>query len=54
MHTPYPCGVQGRSFHHGCFDTRRSPDVCTEVLNEAVDLLEANVTELTECPLDVL
>ena len=48
VHIPYPDGAQGRSFHHGRFvqnlraHARAAP---------GVDLLEATVTDLIECPL---
>lgn len=48
VHIPYPGGAQGRSFHHGRFiqnlraHARAAP---------GVDVLEATVTDLIECPL---
>ncbi|KAI0289590.1 squalene epoxidase [Russula brevipes] len=48
VHIPYPSAAEGRSFHHGRFvqnlraHARAAP---------GVDLLEATVTDLIECPL---
>jgi squalene monooxygenase len=48
VHIPYPCRAEGRSFHHGRFvqNLRASAK-----LAPGVDLLEATVTDLVECPL---
>lgn len=46
VHIPYPEGYEGRSFHHGGFvqSLRRKA-----ISVEALDVVEATVTELLEC-----
>ncbi|KAF8328386.1 SE-domain-containing protein [Cantharellus anzutake] len=48
VHIPYPNGAQGRSFHHGSFVMN-----LREAASKArgVDVIEATVNELIECPL---
>ena len=48
VHIPYPCRAEGRSFHHGRFvqKLRASANAAP-----GVDVLEATVTDLIECPL---
>src|SRR5258708_26235332 len=48
VHIPYPCGAQGRSFHHGRFVQNLRAHAKAA---PGVDLLEATVTDLIECPL---
>ena len=48
VHIPYPCRAQGRSFHHGRFV--QNLRACAKAAS-GVDVLEATVTDLIECPL---
>jgi squalene monooxygenase len=48
VHIPYPGGAQGRSFHHGRFVQKLRAHAGAA---PGVDLLEATVTDLIECPL---
>ena len=48
VHIPYPCGAQGRSFHHGRFVQNLRAHAKAA---RAVDVIEATVTNLIECPL---
>jgi len=48
VHIPYPCRAEGRSFHHGRFVQKLRAGAKAA---PGVDLLEATVTDLVECPL---
>ena len=47
-HIPYPCRAEGRSFHHGHFVPNLRLSAKAAV---GIDVLEATVTDLIECPL---
>jgi squalene monooxygenase len=48
VHIPYPSHAEGRSFHHSRF----VQNLCAHVrAAPGVDILEATVTDLVECPL---
>jgi squalene monooxygenase len=48
VHIPYPSGAQGRSFHHGRFIQNLRAHAKAA---PGVDVIEATVTDLIECPL---
>ena len=48
VHIPYPSGAQGRSFHHGRFVQNLRAHAKAA---PGVDVIEATVTNLIECPL---
>lgn len=48
VHIPYPAGYEGRSFHHGRFIMSLRAKAKQA---QGVDMVEASVTDLIECPL---